>query len=236
MRQFFIRLTLLILVVLFIFGLYRLLTIRPLGSVAFFANQPQLAAVYVPAVDTAQAAGANGVVLPVTLLEDGALVVADTPARLALTDALAHYPTLRAVVRVKEPSLQVVAALLQAIDTAHARDRVLVEVDDALLARTLREQAPDLATISTRAETSAFLTMQRLRLTPFYRPSAPGMILPAADVSPRLLHAAHSRGIHVIAVADGSDAPAIQALLDAGVDGVTVSDAALLSAVHWPIN
>lgn len=236
MRQFFVRLILLVLVVLLIFGLYRLLTIRPLGNVAFFTNHPRLAAVHLPPVDAAQAAGANGLILPVTLMEDGVLVVTDAPTRRTLAEVLAQYATLRAVVRTEDPSLQVVAALLQAIDTAQARDRVLVEVDDALLARTLRQQAPNLATISTRAETNAFLTMQRLRLTPFYRPSAPGMLLPAADVTPRLLHAAHSRGIHVIALADGSDVTAVQALLDAGVDGVALSDTAQLSALHWPGN
>lgn len=261
MRQFLFRLILLLLVVLVIFGLYRLLTIRPLDNIAFFQDQPGLAAVdsvrlagasapSLAAFDAARQAGVNGLFLPVDLTRDGVLVVTDSDvsdlalAELAavdtfagaatLQDALASQPELRAIVELRQPSLQGVAALLQAIDANDARGRVLAVVDHPLLAGILREQAPDLGTATTLAETNAFLATQRFRLTPFYRPAAPAMLLQASQIDRRLVAGAHSRGIHLVALAAGADAAALQRLVDSGVDGVVVADSALLAGLSWP--
>lgn len=256
MRQFLLRLLLLLVVVLVIFGVYRLLTIRPLDNVAFFQDQPLLLAVDSRGagqalVDFAAArdAGANGLYLPVALTRDGVLVVTDsavvelTLAELrtvdafssvvTLQEALAAHPDLRAIVVVQQPSLQALAALLQAIDANDARPRVLAVVDHPLLAGTLREQAPDLGTAATAAETSAFLTTKRFRLTPFYRPAAPAMLLEGNEINKRLVDAARSRGIHLLALAGQSSVTTAQALIDTGVDGVIVTDPALVGQLSW---
>jgi glycerophosphoryl diester phosphodiesterase len=260
-RQFLLRLLLLLLVVLVIFGVYRLLTIRPLENVDFFRDQLPLAAVdsaapsgspaySLAAFDAARQAGANGLYLPVDLTRDGVLVVTGADvSELALTElgavdtfasaatlqeTLAAYPDLRAVVALRDPSLQALAALLQAIDANDARSRVLAVVDHPLLADTLRQQAPDLGTATTTAETNAFLTMQRFRLTSFYRPAAPAMLLPGSQITKRLVDAARNRGIHLVALTDGQSASAVQAQANAGVDGVVVTDPALLAGLIWP--
>lgn len=260
MRQFLFRLILLILAVLVIFGVYRLLTIRPLENVAFFRDRPLLAAVdsanpagappySLAAFDAARQAGANGHYLPVALTRDGVLVVTDSAVGelmlaelrsvdsfasiVTLQEALAALPEQRAVVVVHEPSLQAMAGLLQAVDANDARARVLAVVDDPLLADTLRQQAPDLGTATTTAETNAFLTTQRFRLTPFYRPAAPAMVLEGSQVSRRLVDAARSRGIHLLARADQQNDAAVQTLIDAGVDGVILTEPALLAGLSW---
>lgn len=261
MRQFLFRLILLLLVVLVIFGLYRLLTIRPLDNVAFFSDQSGLAAVdsagsgdasphTLAAFDAARQVGANALYLPVDLTRDGVLIVTNADvselalAELAAVDtfagavtlqeALTAFPELRAIVVLRQPSLQGVAALLQAIDANDARGRVLAVVDHPLLAGILREQAPDLGTAATGAEAASFLTTQRLRLTPFYRPAAPAMLLPGEQINRRLIEAAHSRGIHLLALFSQQGSAAVQALVDAGIDGVVVSDPALLADLRWP--
>lgn len=261
MRQLFFRLILLLLVVLVIFGIYRLLTIRPLGNVAFFRERPGLAAVdsaspagarpySLAALQAASQAGANGLYLPVYLTRDGVLVVTDSDVSelaraeldgvesfagaITLQEALSAFPELRAVVVLRQPTWQGVAALLQAIDAVDARARVLAVVDHPLLANTLREKAPDLGTAATSAEAAAFLTTQRFRLTPFYRPVAPALLLAGDEIDKRLVAAARGRGIHLIALAGQQDSAALQALVDAGVEGVVVTDPAPLGALSWP--
>ncbi len=261
MRQFLLRLVLLLLVVLVIFGVYRLLTIRPLDNVAFFQDQPLLLAVdsigpgaaqpySLAAFEAARQAGANALYLPVELTRDGVLVVtgaavdqltlAELEGRgaaqpvVTLQAALAAQPDMRAVVVVRQPSLQALAALLQAIDANDARPRVLAVVDHPLLADTLREQAPDLGTAATGAETNAFLTTKRFRLTPFYRPAAPAMLLDGSEINRRLVDAARGRGIHMLAMAEQSSAAAAQALVNAGVDGVIMADPALIGQLSLP--
>ncbi len=256
-RQFLLRLLLLSLIVVVIFGVYRLLTIRPLDNVAFFQDQPLLLAVDSRSAGETLAdfaasrdAGANGLYLPAALTRDGVLVVTDSAVGelslaelrsvdafagiVTLQEALAAFPDMRAVVVVQQPSLQSLAALLQAIDANNARPRVVAVVDHPLLADTLREQAPDLGTAATTAETNAFLTTKRFRLTPFYRPAAPAMVLAGSEINKRLVDAARSRGIHMLALAGQMDTAAVQALINAGVDGVILNDPALIARLSVP--
>lgn len=261
MRQFLLRLLLLIVIVLVIFGVYRLLTIRPLEDVSFFQDDtaPLIAvdsgaladapAYSQAAFDLARQAGANGLYLPVALTRDGVLVVTGAAVDglaldelrssqsfqqvLTLQEALDANPDMRALVVVRQPSLQALAALLQAIDAANARPRVLAVVDDPLLAGSLRQQAPDLATAATSSETNAFLTTQRFRLTPFYRPAAPAILLEGSRISERLENAARSRGMHLLAIPEEQSLAAAQALASAGVDGLVLQDPALIAALRW---
>jgi len=274
MRQTILRLFLFLVVILVIFGIYRLLTIKPLESVDFFAGSDGLviadtgAAEATPpyslaALETAAQTGIDALYLPLQLTMDGELVVL-VQANLAetsdgsglasdlslealqaldagytfdpagdgsfpwrgrglqissLRQVLAAFPDLRIVASLQNPTGRSLAALLNAVDAAEARPRVLTVVDDQRLADALRLQAPDLATAYTGQERQAFSTMARLRLTPFYRPAAPALLLDADAVEPHLLLAAHSRGISVVAgPVVGVDAQ--QLLLDSGVDAV----------------
>ena len=281
MRQFLVRLLAFLVVILVIFGLYRLITVQPLKPSDFFAKATKAPLVIadtgrftqappytLAALDAAQQAGADGFYLPVQLTRDGELVAlgqADLsqlternepvsqltlaevqgldagyrfdpggdgvfPWRgkglqvLSLADVLAAYPKELIVVKVEEPGFASLAALMQAADATGSRARLLAIVDEQQLANTLRSQAPDLATANTSAEAAAFLTTQRLRMTPFYRPAAPGLILDGDQVSRRLSNSAHSRGIRVLALADGQSSDVVGQWLDAGADGVIVSD------------
>ena len=237
MRQGLVRLTLLVLVLLLIFGVYRLLTIEPIDAGTFFdaAGAPLVlldpgmfgenGQETLAALDQTQGTDEVGLFVPVNLDEAGQLLVADPGAANAsavtLTALLAEHPDARFVVELRKPDLQSLAALLHAVDSQGARDRVLAVVDDQQLVDVLRGQAPDLATAMTTAEVSSFLLTSRLRLTPFYRPGAPALLLPAAQFSGRLRDAAHSRGIALF-VQSPNDRSVVKDLIDQGVDGVVV--------------
>lgn len=233
MRQFLVRLALLVAAVLVIFGIYRLVTIRPLPPSAFFASQPgqvlQIvdtgssgeAAYSLPALQAAQAAGADGIYVQVGLARNGDLVAlgpSDATQAPTLEEILTTFPQMRVVVDLQEPTLRSEAALLQAIDTAGAQERTLVLVDDQELVDVLRQQAPVLTTAYTGAETDAFLATARAGLTPFYRPAAPALVLSASQLSQGLVRAAQSRGVKVVAIAGDGDDPEALSLL--GVDAI----------------
>jgi glycerophosphoryl diester phosphodiesterase len=151
---------------------------------------------------------------------------------LSLQQILEAFPNQAMVVKVEEPGFASLAAVLQAADATGSRSRLLAIVDEQQLADTLRSQAPDLATANTRAEAAAFRTMQRLRMTPFYRPAAPGLVLDGGEVSPGLSRSAHSRGIRLLAVQNGQPGEVVRDWLEAGSDGVIVSDLQTISAVR----
>ena len=88
MRQFLVRLLAFLVVILVIFGLYRLITVQPLKPSDFFAQAKKTPLVIadtgrftqappytLAALDAAQQAGADGFYLPVQLTRDGELVV-----------------------------------------------------------------------------------------------------------------------------------------------------------------
>jgi glycerophosphoryl diester phosphodiesterase len=288
MRQFIVRLFVFLVVILVIFGLYRLITVQPLKPSPFFAPAAQTPLVIadtgrlsqappytLAAFEAAQQAGATGFYLPVHLTRDGELVVVGStdlsqltgrgepvsqltlaevqgldagyrfdpagdgsfPWRgkgqgvVALQDVLAAFPDELIAVKIEEPSFASVAALLQAADATGSRARLLAIVDEQQLANTLRSQAPDLATAATSTEAGAFLAMQRLRMTPFYRPAAPGLILDRAAVSNSLVAAAGSRGMHVLAVDNSPADEILSRWRGADVDGVVVSDLEAISGL-----
>ncbi len=291
MRQFLVRLLAFLVVILLIFGLYRLITVQPLKPSDFFAQAKKTPLIIadtgrftdappytLAALGAAQQAGADGFYLPIQLTRDGELVVlgqADLsqitersgpvsqltlsevqsldagyrfdpagdgtfPWRgqgqrvLSLQEILSLFPEESIVVKVEEPGFASLAALLQAADATGSRTRLLAIVDEQQLANTLRSQASDLATANTSAEAAAFLTTQRLRMTPFYRPAAPGLVLDGDQVSRRLSNSAHSRGIRVLALADGQPSDVVGQWLDAGADGVIVSDPQMIPTLLSP--
>jgi glycerophosphoryl diester phosphodiesterase len=289
MRQSLGRLILLVVVVVLIFGMYRLLTVQPLEQAAFFdsgrwpylmvadTGQGMDAPPYTTAAfDAALQAGASGLYLPLWQTADGHLAVLGSPdlslstdgsgqvsdltlAELASLDAgyrfdpagdgsypwrgqgqhplslpavLEAYPEARLVVSLEQPNLTGLAALLQAVDAAGARDRVLAVVDDQQLVDTLRQQAPGLATTYTAQETDGFLAADRLRLVAFYRPAAQALILDGDQIGQRLVRAAHSRGVSVLARGGpaASDTE-MQGWIDQGADGVIAGSVASIAGL-----
>lgn len=235
MRQGLVRLILLVIVLLVIFGVYRLLTVEPIDAGVFFdpAGEPLVFLDPGPSTDDAAETlavfngvqGVGGFYALVSLAADGQLTVAsegDNAGQVvSLSALLTAFPDVRFVVQLTEPNLQSLAALLHAVDSQDARDQVLAVVDDQHLVDTLRGQAPGLATAMTAAETEAFLMTSRLRLTPFYRPVAPALLLPAGEFSQRIATAAHSRGIAVL-VTSPDETSTVQRWIDQGADGVVV--------------
>ena len=151
---------------------------------------------------------------------------------LSLQEILSLFPEESIVVKVEEPGFASLAALCRLPtppDPGTAGSLMQQQ-----LANTLRSEASDLATANTSAEAAAFLATQRLRMTPFYRPAAPGLILDGDQVSRRLSNSAHSRGIRVLALADGQSSDVIGQWLDAGADGVIVSDPQMIPTLSSP--
>ena len=231
MRQGLVRLILLVIVLLVIFGVYRLLTVEPIDGGVFFdpaskplvfldpGATPDAAAEALAAFHELPGSGVAGFYAPVSLAADGQLTVVSRGDTASLAALLEAFPDVRFVVQLTEPNLQSLAALLQAVDSQDARGRVLAVVDDQQLVDTLRAQAPDLATAMTDAEADSFLLTSRLRLTPFYRPVAPALLLPAEQFSRRIADAAHSSGVSVFVVSSG-DSAAQRRLIDQGADGI----------------
>lgn len=233
MRQTILRLVLLAAVLLVIFGVYRLLTIEPIETGAFFdpdgwplalaeaGGGLQAASSALAGLQSAPGVAAGGFYFPAALDAAGQLV--DPAGDSSLEEWLARFPDTRFVVQLVQPDLQSLAALLHAVDSQNARGRVLAVVDDQQLVDALRTQAPDLATAMTTAETDSFLLTSRLRLTPFYRPAAPALLLPAGQFNEHTANAAHSRGIAVLVVSQ-EDATGVQGWIQRGADGVVVQN------------
>lgn len=279
MRQLILRVVLLLIIVAVVFGLYRLLTVRPLEPGPFFDRRGEQALVFadtgtsrqappytLAAFQAAAQAGVNGLYLPLQLTKDGELVVlavsdvaqvsdgsgpvseltlaevqaldagyrfdpagdGSFPWRgrglriLSLREVLTAFPDLRLIASLERPSDRCLAALLSAVDGAGARERVLAAVNHQRLADALRLEAHDLPTAYTEQELQAFLTTYQLRLMPFYRPAAEGLLIGAERVSRGLVEAAHSRGVQVIVIAD-SGLQGLDSLLALGIDGVIVN-------------
>lgn len=278
MRQGLVRLILLVIVLLVIFGVYRLLTIDPIDGGPFFdpaarplvlvepAGSDDAAPFTLAAFEHVAAGDVSGFYLPVYLTLDGDLVAAPSddlaqisngqgklseltldevqaldagylydpggdgafPLRgrgsqfLSLGQLLAAFPDQRFAVELRQPGLQSLAALLQVADGQNARSRLLAVVDDQQLVDTLRQQAPDLATAMTSAETSSYLMLNRLGLAAFYRPVAPGLLLSAEQFRPRVARAAHSGGMSALVTLE-PDADDAQAWIEQSADGVIIA-------------
>lgn len=102
MRQFLVRLFAFVIVLLVVFGLYRLLTIQPLSPSDFFAQpgaEDRLLVIFnvgesgapaaytLEAFEAARGRGADGLYLPLHLTRDGELVVLGSPLLAATTGA-----------------------------------------------------------------------------------------------------------------------------------------------------
>ena len=245
MKQSIVRVVLLAVVLVVVFGVYRLLTVAPVDQTPFVQGT-QLLVLAGPAGSTGDGytradfnalhdTGVAGFHVPVVLTRDGELVIAPpqiaaSVASLSLAEATgqgmvgleelyAVFPDYRLAVELQQPTLQSVAALLNSVDAIGARDRTLVIIDDQQLADVLRSQAPDLATAATSAETAAFLTTANLHLTPFYRPTANVVLAPAEHFTAHQAAAAHSRGMALLVIASAGEADPSR-WLQQGADGV----------------
>ena len=122
MRQFLVRLLAFLVVILVIFGLYRLITVQPLKPSDFFAQATKAPLVIadtgrltqappytLAALDAAQQAGADGFYLPVQLTRDGELVVLGQADLSQLTER-------------NEPVSQLTLAEVQGLDAGYRFD------------------------------------------------------------------------------------------------------------------
>lgn len=160
--------------------------------------------------------------LRLSLAADGQLTVtsqgetASQPTSLpALLEA---YPDVRFVVQLTEPSLQSLAALLQAVDSQVARGRVLAVVDDQQLVDTLRGQAPVLVTAMTAAETDFVPADQSAAVDAILPAGCPGAAAAGPPVQSTNCRC-HSSGVAVLVISSAADGD-VQRLIDQGADSV----------------
>ena len=122
MRQFLVRLLAFLVVILVIFGLYRLITVQPLKPSDFFAQATKAALVIadtgrltqappytLAALDAAKQAGADGFYLPVQVTRDGELVVLGSNDLSQFTES-------------SEPVSQLTLAEVQSLDAGYRFD------------------------------------------------------------------------------------------------------------------
>ena len=94
---------------------------------------------------------------------------------LSLADVLAAYPKELIVVKVEEPGFASLAALMQAADATGSRARPSRSWTSSNWQHVAQPGARSSDCQHQRRR--CLLTTQRLRMTPFYRPAAPGLIL-----------------------------------------------------------
>jgi glycerophosphoryl diester phosphodiesterase len=153
-----------------------------------------------------------------------------------LSDVLERFPGVRVIVEVKQTEPPLIDALIGAIDSARARERVLIASEHHAPLALVRALAPDLPTNLCAREVGAF--MQALAAKDgAYRPPGDALEVPPAYEGWQLVDEnsvafAHDRGleVHVWTVNEPAE---MQSLLALGVDGIiTDFPARLLALIH----
>jgi len=140
-----------------------------------------------------------------------------------LAEVFAAFPELGYVIEVKQSSPSLVASLLELIEEAGMRRRVLVASEDEAPIREMRALAPDLPTGFPYSEIVGFMASLQPGAEP-YEPRGHALQIPPEYESWRLVtaesvNAAHRMGVevHVWTV---NDADEMRAMLALGVDGI----------------
>lgn len=142
----------------------------------------------------------------------------------ALADALAAFADIRWIVEIKPDTAQAARVMCETIRAAGMESRVLVgSFHDSAMAH-FRHFCPEVATGMARTEAFSFYVMARLGLAKFHPTTAVAAQLPprasGLDVlHPRLIDAAHARGIAVQAWTI-NDPAEMTVLIGRGVDGI----------------
>jgi glycerophosphoryl diester phosphodiesterase len=145
----------------------------------------------------------------------------------ALAEVLAAFPQARINIDMKDHSAPMPAALLQVLDQANARERVIVASFDGPTIRSFRALAPDIPTALAKDEITRFVLMTRLGVGVFYRTPACYLQIPEREGSillatPSMMKLARRRGmdVHVWTI---NDRGTMRRLIQGGVQGI-VSD------------
>ncbi len=153
-----------------------------------------------------------------------------------LGEVFREFPDQKVNIDIKEEQPGIEAAVLRTIEEAGAGDRVLVvsEMPD-VLERFRELSGGRVATGASRREIEVFYRLSRLRLESLLRPAYAALQVPVRYggyelVTPRLLEAAHSRGVRVD-VWTIDDPIAMRRLLDLGVDVIMTNRPEVLEGV-----
>ena len=140
-----------------------------------------------------------------------------------LATVLGRYPGVPIIIELKEESVELVQAVLDAVRAAGARDRVCLGSFSLRALRRVRSVEPDLATSAARSEVRWALYRSRWRF-PVRRPAYRAFQIPELSrarrvVSPRFVADAHHAGVpvQVWTVDRPKDA---ERLINWGVDGL----------------
>lgn len=141
-----------------------------------------------------------------------------------MDEALSAFPEARWIMEIKNNTEAAALAMCKEIQDAGAEDRVLVgSFHDQAMAQ-FRAACPDVATSTSSGEVRNFVIAARLGLSRFVSTPAVAMQLPpeAEEIDlthPRVLDAAHARGIRV-QYWTINDPEEMRHLLDIGADGL----------------
>lgn len=141
-----------------------------------------------------------------------------------LAESLAAYPDVRWIVEIKPDTKEAARVMCDTIREAGMETRALVGSfhDDAMAH--FREFCPEVATGMASNEALSFYVMARLGLAKFHPTTAVAMQLPPRAngldvIHPRLVDAAHARGI-AVQVWTINDPAEMEELIARGVDGI----------------
>jgi glycerophosphoryl diester phosphodiesterase len=141
-----------------------------------------------------------------------------------LAEALAAYPTARFNIDMKDHAEHIPQALLDVLDEAGARERVIVGSFDGPTIRRFRKLAPNVATSLAQDEVTRLFIMARLGIGNMYKSPARYIQVPERSgllqiITPSFVDLIHSLGmsVHVWTV---NDRTSMFRLLEAGVDGI----------------
>jgi glycerophosphoryl diester phosphodiesterase len=203
----------------------------------------------IAAFDRGMAAGADGLELDVRLSRDGIVVVhhdslldrtttgtgplrEKTAADLAslsvptLADVLARYPTARMIIELKESRVELAEAVIAAVRTARAIDRVCLGSFSTSVLRATRRLDTKVATSAGQFDARLALYRSWIGLSPggvaYQAFQVPEMSGRTRVVSPRFVRLAHRAGL-IVQVWTVDDPDDMRRLLSWGVDGI-ISD------------
>ncbi len=141
-----------------------------------------------------------------------------------LADVLKRFANIPINIELKDDSQAAAKALCQLASETGTRRSIIVASFHSEPIRYFRSICPDTPTAATAGEVFWFAFFSRLRLENLYRPNAAALQVPVAAygfrlVTPRLIDAAHRRGlkVHVWVVNPMGEK---RKLLDMGVDGI----------------
>jgi len=142
----------------------------------------------------------------------------------ALEELFVAFPEMPMNIEIKQGEPSIAAPLCQLIREHGMSDRVLIASFHEEATREFREVCPEVGTGTTQNEVIALFALSRPFLEGVYSPAAGAMQVPEYRsgihvLAPRLVDAAHKRGLQVHAWTINDEAD-MRRLIDLGVDGI----------------